>query len=174
MSTYRVTKRGGFRGKGLLLIRRFAIPCVSGLIVFIWSIQFIVSVPLFLFAHGIKRTWPIVDYPMYSDPHFVGDEIPRMAVVGIRDNAEEIDIRPEDIGGGYWYFQVFAKAVMRGDKDIIRDMARAYEARHNIRLAAFRVENRPLLWKSAQVETAPIKVLRTYQLIAARHNSDLP
>ena len=42
---------------------------------------------------------------MYSDPHFEGDEIPRLAVVGIRDNAEEIDIRPEDIGGDTGIFK---------------------------------------------------------------------
>jgi hypothetical protein len=174
MTSPLVTHRRGSPKRGLPLIKRFVIPCVSGLIVVIWSSQFMVSVPLCLITHGIKQSWPIVDYPMYSDPHFHGDEIPRMAVVGICDNAEEIDIRPEDIGGGYWYFQVFAKAVIRGDKDIIRDMARAYEARHNMRLAAFRVENHPLLWKSAQVETAPIKVLRTYPLSAAQHNSDIP
>jgi hypothetical protein len=147
---------------------------VSGLIVVIWSSQFIVSVPLSLLAHGIKRSWPIVDYPMYSDPHFEGDEIPRMAVVAIRDNTEELDIRPEDIGGGYWYFQVFARAVTRADDAIIRDTVAAYEARHNMRLAALRVENRPLLWKSVQVKAAPIKVLRTYPLIAAQHNSTTP
>jgi hypothetical protein len=115
-----------------------------------------------------------VDYPLYIDPHFEGDEVPRMAVVGIRDNGEEIDVRPEDIGGGYWYFQVFARAVTRADDAVIRDTVRAYEGRHNIRLAALRVENRPLLWKSAKVEAAPIKILRTYPLGATQHNSTNP
>jgi hypothetical protein len=133
-----------------------------------------VSVPLCLITHGIKQSWPIVDYPMYSDPHFHGDEIPRMAVVGICDNAEEIDIRPEEIGGGYWHFQVFAKAVMRGDEAVIRDMVQTYETRHNVHLEALRVENRPLLWKSAQVEPAPIEILRTYPLSTAQYNSTNP
>jgi hypothetical protein len=110
---------------------------------------------------------------MYNEPHFVGDEIPRMAVVAIRDNAEETDIQPEDIGGGYWFFQVFAKAARRGDESVIRDMVKGYEARHSIHLAALRVENRPLLWKNAQVKAAPIKVLRTYSL-SAQHNSTSP
>jgi hypothetical protein len=115
-----------------------------------------------------------MDYPMYSDPHFEGDEIARMAVVGVRDNGEEIDIRPEDIGGGYWYFQVFARAVTRADDAVIRDTVRTYEDRHSTRLAALRVENRPLLWKSAQVEAASIEILRTYSLSAAQHNSTSP
>jgi hypothetical protein len=149
--------------------RRFAILCVSLLIAFIWSAQFIVSIPLSLLAHGIKRSWPIMDYPMYSEPHFEGDEIGRLAVVGIHDNGEEIDIHPEDIGGGYWYFQVFARAVTRADEAVIRDTVRAYEARYNIHLTALRVENRPLLWKSAQVNAAPVEVLRTYPLTATRN-----
>jgi hypothetical protein len=111
---------------------------------------------------------------MYSAPHFEGEEIPRTAVVGICDNAEEIDICPEDIGGGYWYFQVFAKAVMRGDEGVIRDMVQTYETRHNVHLEALRVENRPLLWKSAQVEPAPIEILRSYPLSTAQYNSTHP
>lgn len=111
---------------------------------------------------------------MYNEPHFVGDEIPRMAVVGIRENGQELDIRPEDIGGGYWHYQVFARAVTRADEDIIREIAQGYEARHNIRLVALRVENRPLLWNSTQVAAAPTEILRTYQLITTQHNSDLP
>lgn len=174
MITPSMTNRGGSTTKTLRLIRRFAIPCVSVLIAFIWSIQFIISVPLSVITHEIKRSWPIVDYPMYSRPHFVGDEIPRMAVVAIRDNSEEIDIRPEDIGGGYWYFQIFANAVSRADEDIIRDMVRIYETRHNMRLAALRVENRLLLWKSAQAEPAPIKILRTYPLRTVQHNATNP
>jgi hypothetical protein len=178
MTTPRVTNHRRSTKKALRLIRRFAIPCVSLLIAFIWSAQFIVSVVFVVFARGLafylKRTWPIVDYPMYSGSHFEGDEIPRMAVVGIRDNAEEIDFRPEDIGAGYWHFQVFARAVTRADEDVIRDIVRTYEARHNLRLTALRVENRPLLWKSGQVEAAPVKILRTYSLNTLRHNSTSP
>jgi len=169
-----MTNRRGSPKKVLRLIRTFAILCVSGLIAFIWSIQFIVSVPLSLMVHSIRRTWPIIDYPMYSGPHFEGDEIPRMAVVGIRDNADEVDIRPEDIGGGYWHFQIFAKAVRRADEGIIRDMVRMYEIRHNVRLAALRVENRPLLWENAQVEAAPIEILRNYPLGNPQHNPMVP
>jgi hypothetical protein len=151
-----------------------AILCVSALIAFIWSAQFIVSLPLSLFARGVKRSWPIVDYPMYSEPHFLGDEIPRLQVVGISQNGQEIDIGPDDIGGGYWYYQVFARAVARADKDVIRDVIRTYEARHNVRLTAIRVEDRPLLWKAAEVAAGPAKVLRTYPLISGQHSSDLP
>jgi hypothetical protein len=174
MTAPSVTNRRGSSKKGLRSIRRFAIYGVSGLIVFIWSSQFIVSVPLYLITDGIRQSWPIVDYPMYSNPHFEGDKIPRMAVVGIRDNADEIDIRPEDIGGGYWHFQVFARAVTRVDEEVIRDIVRTYETRHNVRLAALRVENRPLLWKNTQVEAAPIEILRTYPLDTAQHNPTIP
>ena len=41
------------------------------------------------------------------------------------------------------------------NEEVIQDVVRTYEARHNVRLAALRVENRPLLWKNDQVEAAP-------------------
>ncbi len=151
-------------------MKRFAIPCVSGLIASIWSLQFIVSVPLSVITNGIRRTWPIVDYPMYSMPHFQGEKIPRLAVVGIRENSEEVDILPEDIGGGYWHFQIFATAVKRADEDVIRDIVQMYETGHNVRLTAIRLENRPLVWKSTRVEAAPIEILRTFPLRLTQHN----
>jgi hypothetical protein len=157
-----------FQNRVLQLSRKVAIPCLSVLIALIWSVQFIVSVPLSLMAHDIQRSWPIVNYPMYSEPHFKGDKIPRLAVVGICRNGDEIDIRPEDIGGGYWYFQVFARAAKRADEDIMRDMVRMYETRHNVHLSELRVENRPLLWNNGKVEAAPIEILRSSRLDAAQ------
>ena len=174
MTSSPVANRQVSTKKALWLIRRFAIPCVSGLIAFIWSVQFMVSVPLCLVVHDVRRSWPMVDYPMYSMPHFEGDKIPHMAIVGIRGNGEEINILPEDVGGGYWHFQIFARALIRGDEDVIQDMVRMYEAHHNVRLAALRVENRPLLWKSAQVKAAPVEILRTYPLNSVQHNSKTP
>jgi hypothetical protein len=111
---------------------------------------------------------------MYSGPHFEGDQISRLAVVGIRDNAEEIDILPKDIGGGYWHFKIFATAVKHADKEVIQDVVRMYEARRNVRLAAIRVENRPLLWKTKQVEAVPTEVLRTYPLNNTEEKSPIP
>jgi hypothetical protein len=173
MTTSSVTNGRGSTKRTQRFLGRLAIFCVSLVITLIWSTQFIVSLPLALLAQGIKRSWPIIDYPMYNEPHFVGDKIPRMAVVGVLENAQEIDIGPEDIGGGYWYYQVFAKAMRRGDEDVIWDMARAYEARHNIRLAALRVENRPLVWNSTKVAAAPTEILRAYPLTGP-HTFDLP
>ena len=67
---------------------RLAIPALSGVIALIWLSLFTVSVPLYLIANGLRRSWPIIDYPMYSPSHFEGDRIARLAVVGIRDNAD--------------------------------------------------------------------------------------
>ena len=156
------------------LITSFAIPCVSLVIAFIWAVQFVVSVPLSVIAPGIKRSWPFVDYPMYSAAHFAGEEIPRLAVVVITDNSEEIDVLPEDVGGGYWQFQIFANAVRHSNKEVIQDVVRAYEARHKVHLVALRVENRPLRWNNAEVQAATTQVLRDYRLDTAAHNERVP
>ena len=110
---------------------------------------------------------------MYSVPHFQGEEIPRLAVVGIGDNSEEIDVLPEDIGG-YWHFQIFANAVRHANKEVVQDVVRTYEARHKVRLVALRVENRPLRWNNVEVQAAPTEVLRNYRLDTAEHSETVP
>ncbi len=154
--------------------RRSGIACVSVLIGFIWAGQFVVSIPLSAITRGVRRSWPIVDYPMYHAAHSSEEEIPRLAVVGIRDNSEEIDVIPEDIGGGYWYYQVFANAVIRGQKQVIQDIVRMYEARHKFHLVALRVEDRPLLWKNGSAERVQTKVLRGYPLDSVPPNETVP
>ena len=67
------------------LWNRLAIPALSGVVALIWLSQFTVSVPLYLIANGLRRSWPIIDYPMYSPSHFEGDQISRLAVVSIRN-----------------------------------------------------------------------------------------
>jgi len=173
MNTSQVTYRRYSPRSAFRLTTRFAIPCVSVLIAFIWAVQFVVSVPLSLITRGLRRSWPIVDYPMYSVPHFQGEEIPRLAVVGIGDNSEEIDVLPEDIGG-YWHFQIFANAVRNANKEVVQDLVRTYEARHKVRLVALRVEDRPLRWNNVEVQAAPTKVLRNYRLNTAKHSETVP
>jgi hypothetical protein len=174
MNTSEVNCRRCSATRALGLTGSVAIPCVSALIALIWAVQFMVSVPLSLITRGIKQSWPIVDYPMYSDPHFAGEEIPRLAVVGIGHNAKEIDILPEDIGGGYWHFQIFAKAVRDANKKVIQDVVQTYETRHKVRLVALRVEDRPLRWNNVEIEAAPMKVLRDYRLDTVQHSETVP
>ena len=174
MNTPRAIYRRYSRRRAHRLIGSFAIPCVSLVIAFIWAVQFVVSVPLSVIAPEIKRSWPIVGYPMYSGAHFAGEEIPRLAVVGITDNSEEMDVLSEDVGGGYWHFQIFANAVRHSNKEIVQDVVRTYEARHKVRLVALRVENRPLRWNNVEVQAATTQVLWNYRLDTAEHNERVP
>ena len=156
------------------LITSFAIPCVSLVIAFIWAAQFVVSVPFSVIAPRIKRSWPIVDYPMYSSAHFAKEEIPRLAVVGITDKSQEMDVLSEDVGGGYWHFQIFANALEHSNKEVVQDVVRAYEARHKVRLIALRLENRPLRWNNGKIQGATTQVLQNYRLDAAEPNERVP
>jgi hypothetical protein len=174
MNNVQYTSRRDSPKRAFPFTARFAIACVSALIALIWFSQFLVSIPLSLITRGIRQSWPIVDYPMYNAPHFTGEEIPRLSLVGIRDNSEEIDVLPEDIPGGYWHFQIFAKAVRDAHKDVIEDVVRMYEAGHKVRLVALRVEDRPLVWKNAGAEPAPTRVLQNVWLDSAEHSGTFP
>jgi hypothetical protein len=149
-------------------IRRWAIPGISAMIAFVWVFQFVVSIPLFPFANRLRRSWPFLDYPMYSWPHYDGDTISRFAVVGIQADGEELQIRPEDLGIGYWHFQIFVRAIRGADHATVRGMAQLYETRQNVRLARLRVENRPLVFSNSNLMQAPIETIVEYPLDPAQ------
>lgn len=142
-----------------LKVRRWAAPFASALIIFILVAQLIVSIPLYPLANHLRRTWPFLDYPMYSPPHYEGDAIPRPTLVGITSEARELEIRPEDLGVGYWQYIVYLRAVQQADHATVRAMVRSYQVRQNVHLSALRLENRRLLLANGKVIPAPVEIV---------------
>ncbi len=101
---------------------------------------------------------------MYSVPHYLGDNISRLMVVGIREDSTPIDISPDDLAIDYWHYQVLARAIQRKDAPLIRDLLLRYEARRNVTLTAVRLEDRPIRWTPTIAKPAPVQVMAEYTL----------
>jgi hypothetical protein len=102
--------------------------------------------------------WPFLDYPMYTQPHYEGDGVPRYRVTGITGDGREVEITPETLGTDYWIYQdAFLYSFMyRPQRDELEPGVRMYEGRHGVSLVEVRLENRPLVvTREGTVDGAP-------------------
>ncbi len=113
-----------------------------------------------------KKSWPIINYPMYSSAHYNGDQIPRYRVVGILDDATERPISAQDLGINPWHFlKGFVKAGLLADNQALtHDFVELYQTRHGKPLSRVRVENHPLIFSNSRVKTGPIEIVKMVQI----------
>jgi hypothetical protein len=102
-------------------------------------------------------TWPFIHYPMYSDPHFAGEQLPRYSVYGILADHTEVQIAPDDLGITVFQFEsYFVPALLNHDRQQVESYATEYETRLGRDLLGLRLENRPLtLSQDGWKEEAP-------------------
>lgn len=91
--------------------------------------------------------WPFLDYPMYTQPHYEGDAVPRYRVVGVTEDGREVEITPESLGTDFWiYRNAFLFSFrFRGERHELESGVQLYELRHGVSLLEVRLENRPLV-----------------------------
>lgn len=91
--------------------------------------------------------WPFLDYPMYTQPHYEGDAVPRYSVIGVTDDGREVEITPESLGTDFWIFRnaFLFSFRYRGERHELESGVQLYERRHGVSLREVRLENRPLV-----------------------------
>ena len=106
--------------------------------------------------------WPFVDYPMYAEPHRLGDEMARYVLWGELDDSTVVRIPPEDLGLSFWRFLFgVVEAMQRGDRDRMAVYAQMYLARYGRHLTSLRLENHPWIFVEGGVVEGPVRVVRT-------------
>jgi hypothetical protein len=113
---------------------------LSLILVGLLSAQILAS---FGFIH--ERYWPFVNYPMYMKPHYPGEVISRMRLVGITTEGREVPMTVENFR--YNFFQFLygpLRAIQRQDRIALDRHVRWYEKRNGVTLAALRLENHPV------------------------------
>ena len=148
-------------------IRRGAIPVLSPIIVSILITQSAISLLWYPIKLRLRKPWPFLDYPMYSIPHYEGERISHIVVIGLRDELGEVPIKPEDLGIDRWHFRFYIEALLGDDLTIIREFVQRYEMRQGTHLSGVRVEDRgPLLSKNGFVPASP-QILANHSLVAS-------
>jgi hypothetical protein len=151
-------------------IGRKSAPIASAAILAVLVPQFVVSILGFPIRQGLHKSWPFIDYPMYSHPHYEGEKISRPVVIAVREDMKEMEIGPDDLGIQYWFFVRFVLALQRNNDTVIREYARVYEEKQGTKLAGFRVEDRGLLLSRDDVEPAPMEILADWTFAAPKDN----
>ena len=115
---------------------------------------------------GIQKLgWPFTDYPMYSWAHNSGEKIDRYGVFGVLEDGTEVFISPEDLRLNFWeYLWGIVDAIQKNKRDKL-DRFLALDAKFNGRkLAAVRLESRPVLFTAHSAEEQPAITVRTIRL----------
>lgn len=109
--------------------------------------------------------WPFIDYPMYSYPNYLGDDIKQYVIFGILPDSTEVRIQPEDLGINYWIFMYgFKEALRKNDRKDIKNFIELYESRNNKKLIGVRLENHPLILTKEGVSPGKAKVVTDVKL----------
>lgn len=137
---------------------------VSTVIVVVLTTQVVVSLVLFPFVNHLRKTWPFLDFPMYSTAHYDGDRISRRSVLGIRPDGSEVEISGSDFGIGAWDFRQFTNALERNNHEIVLSFVHSYESTRNELLSEIRFVDRGQIFRRTGVEPATEIVLITYVL----------
>jgi hypothetical protein len=143
-------------------LHQAAIPVLSGLIAGVLLAQIAASLLLFPVAHHLRKTWPFLDYPMYSRPHYEGDRVSKVMVLGIREDGSEVPVTAAALGLGEWHFHIFVKAVLSERRQVVEGLLDRYEKHEKVKLQGLRVVDRGQLFTRQGLEPAPERILGAF------------
>lgn len=135
---------------------------VSMVIVTVLGFQAVASIRLTV--GPLERSpylWPFIDYPMYSQPRYAGDELPRHSAFGITEHGERVRITPEILDTDYWIYRdafvfPFVHTPLRDD---LAPGVELFESRRGVGLVEVTLEDHPLiLTREGWIEGEPTTV----------------
>lgn len=159
-------KRGSFSRPALL---------ISGVIVFFLVFQGLATFRVLCPPENIKSLsflrvgcpptlWPFIDYPMYFVPHYEGEKIPQLKVVGTLVDGTNVEIQAEDLHLTFWLYQDFLQAVDQGDPEVLHNYVELYQNYHGVELASLRLENNPIVISRDGMKSGTPGVVREIDL----------
>lgn len=114
---------GGVRSRSLA--RWFA----TAVVVTVLGAQLVVG-----FMSSMNHTFPIMNYPMFSGPHYDGDRLDDYFVHAVLPDGSEALVTPEDVGMEFWTFRVnvVTEIIEAEDTRPLRPIADIICARHDV------------------------------------------
>lgn len=91
--------------------------------------------------------WPFLDYPMYTQPHYEGDAVPRYSVIGVTDDGREVEITPESLGTDFWIYRnaFLFSFKYRSKRHELESGVQLFERRHGVSLLEVKLDNWPIV-----------------------------
>ncbi|MBV9079698.1 MAG: hypothetical protein JO102_01110 [Elusimicrobia bacterium] len=120
--------------------RRHAIDPVRRLALSLLIAGLIVLQASATFGRLTRRYWPVLTYPMYTEPHYAGDAVPFYSIAGIEADGHETEIRADAVDLSLWKFMTGPVAQIKsGDAAGLRPFVEHAEARLGRRFTALRL-----------------------------------
>jgi hypothetical protein len=89
--------------------------------------------------------WPFLSYPMYDNPHYLGERINRPRMFGVLEDQSEVSISQRELGIRITQFVNIHQAILEtGDETQVQAIVDLYEGRTNQRLIALHLEYDPV------------------------------
>lgn len=97
--------------------------------------------------------YPFLDYPMYSQPHYEGEQVDRYLLFGISENSATVPILPTDVGLTVNSFRKnVVRALLNNDREKLRAFVSLYQKKHKKTLIELRLENYPLTFSEEGIK----------------------
>jgi hypothetical protein len=125
----------------------------------IQSLLTIVLLPI-----GFKATWPFVNYTLYTQAHRDGDPIPNQVILGEREDGSKVVITPNDLGWNKWFYQLFAKAILNHDRNVVSSFLRQGPRTRDMQWVSLRVVDRGAVFRWSGAVQVPEKELGIMRL----------
>lgn len=134
----------------------------SGFIIACLGLQLVTG-----FGFMFKRLWPFICYPMYSIPHFQGENVPIYSLIGVKADGTEVQMTPEDMGLGlsYHLWQKRPVTSMRvGTFEDLPPHLERYKKRTGNLLREVKLINSPARMVEGKIEKLPPITVATYRV----------
>lgn len=108
--------------------------------------------------------YPFLDYPMFMDAHYPGEELPRVEVIGIWEDATTVKLYQSSLGMDKWLFGDFVDAIMKDRYQQVEGYLEYYNQRNAASLVGVRLDNHPLIFTGSQLVPGERQTLKEMRL----------
>jgi hypothetical protein len=117
--------------------------------------------------------WPIIEYALYSFPHYEGEKLDHPIIFGVFSDFTEVRIHPADLGLTFSrssYRQGLVDAFQQATAEHLRRYVNWYERRSFKKVIAIRLENHPVVLTKTGVKLDRVEVLKIIRVNSLREN----
>lgn len=107
--------------------------------------------------------WPFLSYPMYNQPHYLGEQLNRPRIVGTLEDDSQVLISFKDLGLTVTQF-INLYDELKGSKDLQRAqlVAQLYYEKTDRKLNAIQLANHPTVFTKTGFVPSELQIIQTF------------
>lgn len=115
--------------------------------------------------------WPFLSYPMYDNPHYLGEQLNRPRMFGILEDDSRVSVSFKDLGLTVTQF-INLYDELKGSKDLQRArlVAELYYEKTDRKLSAIQLANHPTVFTKSGFVPSELRIIRTFAFHTAERD----